>query len=325
MLDSDVESLKFYEDYKAVMGRKFVYIGLREIDYGLIKENSKVRFFDINGAISRLLWKQIQLWNTKKENVSVIIWGEGCLSENMLCYGLLLNIYSNKQNISYHLIGNTSFSIKHPAIPLMNGDKIITHVEEDADTWNIVRESDVIIITEDVSAAKLQAIAVNGKNAKIYYYSHMSGDVGELICTRNLAAFGRDEEIFTDENIRQEKLIEEAKQLNSEYAQKYNGEAEWDKLTGFLKWSNISSADFKHVLIDILKNNPEVGIDELAELEHIRWCRFHFLNYWTYGIPDNGSNKDTKKKIHKCLCPYSELSSVDKDKNRATVEEIRKQ
>lgn len=312
-------------DDKAVMGRKFVYIGLREIDYGLIKENSKVRFFDINGAISRLLWKQIQLWNTKKENVSVIIWGEGCLSENMLCYGLLLNIYSNKQNISYHLIGNTSFSIKHPAIPLMNGDKIITHVEEDSDTWNIVRESDVIIITEDVSAAKLQAIAVNGKNAKIYYYSHMSGDVGELICTRNLAAFGRDEEIFTDENIRQEKLIEEAKQLNSEYAQKYNGEAEWDKLTGFLKWSNISSADFKHVLIDILKNNPEVGIDELAELEHIRWCRFHFLNYWTYGIPDNGSNKDTKKKIHKCLCPYSELSSVDKDKNRATVEEIRKQ
>ena len=208
---------------------------------------------------------------------------------------------------------------------MMNGDKIITHVEEDADTWNIVRESDVIIITEDVSAAKLQAIAVNGKNAKIYYYSHMSGDVGELICTRNLAAFGRDEEIFTDENIRQEKLIEAAKQLNSEYAQKYNGEAEWDKLTGFLKWSNISSADFKHVLIDILKNNPEVGIDELAELEHIRWCRFHFLNYWTYGIPDNGSNKDTKKKIHKCLCPYSELSSVDKDKNRATVEEIRKQ
>ena len=26
---------------------------------------------------------------------------------------------------------------------------------------------------------------------------------------------------------------------------------------------------------------------ELAELEHIRWCRFHYLNHWKYGKTKN--------------------------------------
>lgn len=321
MLDSDTESLKFYEDNRDRLKGRSVYIGLREIEYGLIRENQNVKFFDINGAISRMLWKQVELWKEAREKVSVVIWGRGYLAENILCYGLLLNLYSVKQQITYHMIGNDSFRIKHPRLPLMNNDELEFHSGEDIDHWEFIRKADILIIAEEVSAAELQALAVNGRNAKIYYYSHKPGDAGDCLQLTNLIPFGRDSDIYTDENIRQEKLIEEAKNLNLEYAGKYNGEADWDKLSGFTKWSNISAADFGHVLAGLLKKDPASDDEPLAELEHIRWCRLHYLNYWAFGVPVDGSNKDLSAKIHKCLCPYSELSPEDQDKDRAVVGE----
>ena len=59
---------------------------------------------------------------------------------------------------------------------------------------------------------------------------------------------------------------------------------------------------------------------ELAELEHIRWNRYHYINNWRYGIPQNGKNKDSIKKIHKDLVPFSELTEAEKEKD---VENIR--
>lgn len=117
-------------------------------------------------------------------------------------------------------------------------------------------------------------------------------------------------------------------QQNFEYVKKYgNGEysdeeSEWKKLDGFLKWSNISSSDFKFVLNELGKLGKD--IEELSELEHIRWCRFHYLNYWTYGIPENGKNSDRIKKIHKYLCNYSNINETDKEKNREVVKEALK-
>lgn len=324
MLDSDTESLKFYEGNKDKLKSGSVYIGLREIDCGLVKEKREVHFFDVNGAVSRLLWEHAALWEKQKERMSVVIWGRGHLGENILCYGLLTNIYSEKQKITYHIIRNNSFEIKHPQMPLMNRDEIIFHTKEDSDSWEVVRNADMVIIAESISAALLQAIAVNGRNARIYYYSQMAGDVGDCLQFTNLIPFGRDVDIYTDENIRREKLVEEAKKQNLKYAEKYNGEAEWNKLNGFLQWSNISSADFGHVLAGLLRQNPELDDDILAELEHIRWCRFHYLNYWTYGEPLDGKDKDPVRRIHKCLCPYQELSPENKSKDRAVVTEIRK-
>lgn len=324
MLDSDTESLKFYEENKDKLRSGSVYIGLREIDCGLVKEKREVHFFDVNGAVSRLLWEHAALWEKQKERMSVVIWGRGHLGENILCYGLLTNIYSEKQKITYHIIGNNSFEIKHPQMPLMNRDEIIFHTKEDSDSWEVVRNADMVIIAESISAALLQAIAVNGRNARIYYYSQMAGDVGDCLQFTNLIPFGRDVDIYTDENIRREKLVEEAKKQNLKYAEQYNGEAEWNKLNGFLQWSNISSADFGHVLAGLLRQNPELDDDILAELEHIRWCRFHYLNYWTYGEPLDGKDKDPVRRIHKCLCPYQELSPENKSKDRAVVTEIRK-
>lgn len=324
MLDSDMDSLGFYEEHKEKLAGGRIYIGLREMESGLMRENQNVIFFDINGGISRLLWKQAALWKDKKETLSVAIWGGGDLAENILRHGLLLNLYSDKQKIAYHMIGDESFRIKHPKLPTMNGDEILFHGAEGAEVWETVQKADIIVIAQEVSAAALQAIAVNGRNARIYYYSRIPGDAGGYLQMANLIPFGRDAEIYTDENIRREKLVEEAKNINAEYAAQYGGEADWNKLSGFLQSSNISAADFGHVMAELLKESGGDDDEMFARLEHIRWCRFHYLNYWTYGEPENGKNKDSVKMIHKCLCPYERLSEEEREKDRANVREARK-
>ena len=49
--------------------------------------------------------------------------------------------------------------------------------------------------------------------------------------------------------------------------------------------------------------------DRLQEIEHIRWCRYHYLNNWTYG-PDG---KDKAARTHHYLVPYDQLTRQIKD------------
>ena len=50
-------------------------------------------------------------------------------------------------------------------------------------------------------------------------------------------AFGRNETVLTDENIRCGALIRKAKKLNEHYAKLYGSEKDWNALSGFLKGS----------------------------------------------------------------------------------------
>ena len=68
-----------------------------------------------------------------------------------------------------------------------------------------------------------------------------------------------------------------------------------------------------------MENNGLENLEEFAELEHIRWCRYHLLNGWKFGVPGNGANKDMKRKIHKCICMYSELPEKEKEKDRQVI------
>ena len=130
-------------------------------------------------------------------------------------------------------------------------------------------------------------------------------------------AFGRNETVLTDENIRCGALIRKAKKLNEHYAKLYGSEKDWNALSGFLKGSNISASDFGEVLFML---NERIGEEEQAELEHIRWCRYMFLNYYTLGTPANEKNRDNYKRIHKDLIDFSELDPKERVKD---VEAIR--
>lgn len=238
------------------MENRPVYIGLRNLKLGSIKEIPQVTLFDVNGSIARLLWKKIALWEQDKITFKIVVRGDGALAQSILATGQQWNLFSLEQRIEYDVISSDSlFQRKHENMSLMNADTIRYYGEEEEDVW-------------------------------------------------------------TDENIRRKKMIEKAIILNEKYAKKCNREENWNSLTVFLKASNISSADFGEIITELPEQIPD---EELAELEHMRWCRFHYLNYWQYGVPDNGDRKDLQKRIHKDLCPYRELDEEEKKKDLLTI------
>ena len=111
-------------------------------------------------------------------------------------------------------------------------------------------------------------------------------------------------------------------------AMKLNLEQEWSRLDGFTRYSNVSAADYHEMRLRMLDTLgwPADGeklsaaqLEYLAELEHIRWCRYHYLNNWRWGKPENGARKDPAKRIHADLIPYGELSDQEKQKDRDNI------
>lgn len=323
VFSSDDESLEFYEEHKEQLENKSVYIGLRNLELGSIKEIPQVTLFDVNGSIARLLWKKIALWEQDKKAFKIVVMGDGALAQSILATGLQWNLFSLEQRIEYDVISSDSlFQRKHENMPLMNADTIRYYGEEEDVVWNVITDADVVIVADTISIDQLQTLAVRVQHGKIYFYSPTESDISQYLIFDNLTAFGRNEDVWTDENIRRQKMIEKAILLNKKYAEQYNGEENWNLLTGFLKASNISSADFGEI---ITKLPEQISDKELAELEHMRWCRFHYLNYWKPGVPDNGDRKDLQKRIHKDLCPYRELDEEEKEKDLLTIRNWKKE
>ena len=324
LLETDAASLGFYEAHQKQLEKHRVYIALRELDRGFLRDVPGVVFFDINGAIARLLWKSIRLWQKKTNQFNIVIWGGGHLGQTILNYGLLLNLFSLEQQISYHLTGNTTlYQISHALFRPENGDTISFHDTDSDRAWEAVRQADLVILAEDASAERLQALRTACQTGTVYYYASSEGDEGAYLKFSRLFPFGADQEIYRDPYIRGETLVQAAKEqhyayLNAETAAAETPDTAWQKLDGFTQWSNISSVDFQEVLRDLSGLELEV----LAELEHIRWSRFYTLSGWRFGIPASGENRDIEEKIHKNLLPYKELPPSEKEKDRALIRRI---
>lgn len=323
MLGSDTESLQFYREHSVKLKGKPVYIGLRELEYGMTDAFDDVTFFDFNGSVARVLWKSVKLWSRGKNRLTITVYGSGALAGNIINYALLLNIFSEEQQITYILAGdNENYRIRHEDMPTGNADRVLYYESGSAELWDVMKTSDIIIIADELPADLFQTIFTVCRGSEIYYYSPKAGDIGGCLKSRALHSFGSEGEILTDSNIRQDALIAKGKELNLQYALANNGETDWNRLDGFTKMSNISSADYMDVLRELIQSGINTDVEKLAVLEHIRWCRFHYLNGWKYGIPENGRNKDPEMRIHKCLVDYSELTDDDKEKDAAIINNI---
>lgn len=324
MLDQDSESLAFYEANRDRLRGRPVYIGLRELDRSFMRDVPDVTFYDIDGAAARILWKTLKLWRQGKEQLSVVIWGGGHLGQNILNHGLLLNLFAPNQKVAYHLVGDTAlYQMSRRQFRSGNGDTITFHDADSTSAWEAVRGADVVILAEEAPVQLLQALCVACEAGTVYYYAPGETDVGAYLNFSGLHPFGKG--LYTDENIRGEALVLRAKEQHYEYAKEFGclapgetADQAWRKLDGFTQWSNISSSDFQEVLPDILAARPALTLEQLAALEHLRWCRFHTLNGWQYGIPKSGS-RDGERKLHRCLCPYEELEPEDQEKDRTVI------
>ncbi len=322
MFSTDEKGLEFYTKNKDKLhGEIFIKIDKND-SFSVSFEN--VKFFNPCEIVARNFWQENDIRQViKKDEMKIAIVGSDILSRKILTYGLLNNIYSLTQKIEYHIWSNDKFFEKaHSDFVTMNSDTVIYHENNCMNELFEIASADRIIITEQIDNEMLAEIS-NLTDGEIYCFDPMGTFVNIFNCSK-LYSFGNYEKVLTADNIRTENLYAFAKKLNHEYALKYPEEGTtvpptveeaWAKLDVFTKGSNIASADYHNITLIIMKETGKTDVDAtLAELEHIRWCRYHCINHWKYGETPEGK-KDPANKIHPCLKPFSELDENTRKKD----------
>lgn len=337
MFENDMDNVSFYQANEDYFKNKDVYLHLKKMDSYLLKE-STVHFFNPYEIIARKYWENnhlIPYLKSGQMQIDIAIIGFGELGQRLLQYGLLNNIYSLDQKITYHIFGDSTLYEKtYQSFDMMNGDAIIYHGKDWEDHFDAFLGMERVILTEIPDLRLVQSLLHTCKDTKIDYYCDGNIRLEALYKSDVIHGFGNANEVYTEENIKTNHLYQAAMELNYKYETLY-GEVKgtdkqkemtdlWNSLDGFTKGSNIASADYHTIRCMVMEERArqgnEMSREELAEGEHIRWCRFHYLNHWSYGVPANGKNKDPKQKIHKCLVAFNDLPEEEKQKDVETVE-----
>jgi hypothetical protein len=318
LFDSDEENIRFLNEHYNVLSGKTVAVKLNKLlPYSLKSQN--IITFNVAEITARLYWKKY--YSIQNERIALI--GFDSLGQELLSFGLTLNLFSKNQCIEYHIWGNSAeFRGIHSELTKIEGDKIIFHDGNFLTDLSVMLEFDRIILASDLSE---NIINLNMLTSYTCCRNiHISAPVKEIaeMFNVNLAAekygkynievFGTTEELDVEEYIFKDVLNGNASLLHNRYETDFPQWGAWENLSGFLKRSNISSAD----LATVVRRLYDLGIaeNELAEIEHIRWCRFHWLNNWSYA-----EQRDNKNRKHNLLVSYADLSEDDKAKDLNNV------
>ena len=305
MMSGDKENLRFYnENYSCLNGKK-VYIMLENTSRQSI-EDPMITVFSIAENCARHYWKTFPV--EKSEKIAFI--GFGSIGQNMLLYGLQMNLIDPSQHFEYHIYGDGSeFRRMHTELDKMLPDEIIFH---DSGIYELRELSDFdrIIIcgneNDNISVVG-NLLELLPKCPELYVYAPNGDIFSKLFGNERVHCFGLACDTASIDMILNQKSMEDARRQHEFYTAQYGG-VPWEKLDSFKRYSNVSSADFLFMIKKLSEKN--VSLDTIAELEHIRWCRYYFLHNWKYGRERNDNER-----IHNCLVPFSELSEEEKLKD----------
>jgi len=311
LFDTDEENLSFLIANTQQLEKTRITIKLdKVIPHCLSGDN--ITAFSIAENCARVYWRKYPIISNEK----VAIIGFEALGQEILTCALQVNLFSLDQKIEYHIWGDsTCFRGLHTEMSKIDMDKIIYH-EDDWQTDFMKEESfDRVIFCTDYNddLINLSIILSYAQCSKIHVYMDSPE---RLTCfnsdTTTIEAFGTVEEMATRDIVLKESLLDDAKKLHKMYSTKYPSLGPWENLSGFKKRSNISAVDYGAVIRNYINPPP---LEELANLEKIRWNRFHYINNWTY----SPERDDTMKK-HNLLKPFNEISEAEKQKDRDNIE-----
>ena len=342
LLDSQEKNFAFYEEHRKAMQKAQVYLRCDSLPAQSVSP-SNIHLFRPEEIEARLFWKTGDLLETAEEkggHLEIVFIGFGTLGEELLYWGLQNNIFSPDQRICYHIFADAAdFLTAHPMLDRIE-DPVLTYEDRWQNHLPVLAGADLILV----------AGPENGKPAETTVCRLMT-----LVPRKRITVFAESPDIFSmlDErerlqiidvssqslqvgHIMESDLLRSAMRVNLRYAHLYQGveeteanaKSEWEKLSAFLRYSNISTADYHEIrkmMISRMGGRSDgSGLtaeqkELLSELEHMRWCRYHWLNNWRYGVPEDGKTKDPEKRIHSALIPYGDLTEAEKEKDRQTI------
>lgn len=339
LLDSEAENFDFYTQHQQKLRQSTVYLKCSSLPAQSVSA-SGLSLFCPEETAARLFWKRRRLYSAsafQEHRLKLVFLGFGKLGEELLTYGLQNNLFDPNQRIEYHIFGDgRAFSAIHTELHCIS-DPIFFYPEPWYTMLPLVEEAQLVIVLEqDEQLSLLKDLLAVTRREKTDVFSTGSAGVNLLAGQERLTVFDWWREAQALEHILGDALLERAKRINLRYAHLYGSvpentqtmQEQWQMLDVFTRYSNIGAADYHEVRLDMLdvmgiSDDPEGLLPEhlelLSELEHIRWCRYHYLNNWRYGQPENGRRKDPKMKLHADLLPYKELPEIEKEKDRASI------
>ena len=340
LLGNQTENFAFWTEHFTELQNAEVYLRCDTLP-GQSVSAPNLHLFQPTELAARIFWKQAELYPLSCERghrMTIALIGGGKLGDALLYWGLQNNIFDPEQQIVYRIYGESeTFPRLYPQL-----EHITDPLEFHSDGWQkhlqALAEADRILVlpTEGQEAVVARLLELlPGKTLDVLTEAPML--IRMLDGQKWLRMFDLRQETLSAARIMGDDLLRAAKRINLRYAHLYSGvpeteanaRAEWEKLDAFTRYSNISSADYHEIRLQMLAAmgaKPDgTGLsaeqrEGLAELEHIRWCRYHWLNNWRHGSPESGKAKDADRRIHVDLIPYRELTDAEKQKDRDTIE-----
>ena len=338
LLGSEQENLQFYQLHAKRLQKRDVYIKCHTLP-AQAATDPKLHLFCPEETAARYFWKTYcpyELSVQCKHQFQVTMIGFGKLGKELLLSALQNNIFHRDQKIQYHIIGQEEgfCSIYHQLHQL--SDPVYFHGEPWYEQMELLRDSEMVVVADlsnPLAILRDLTLAFPGKPV----HALATGQQGiDFLKAQNpcLHVFDWKACAYQKEAILGSVLYDQAMGINLRYAYLYNNVEEnpenklqqWALLDAFKRYSNISSADYHDIRKLMIQHNgwavplKAEQLEILAELEHVRWCRYHFLNNWQHGIPKNGEAKDSDKRIHRSLIPYGKLSEDEKEKDRQVID-----
>ncbi len=330
MQEDDEATLRLFSEYlDRFRSGDRVYLRLEDFDPNALDCGGvDLCPFSLSDLTAQFFWRDRAPWMCERcaggGKVRLCLIGEGIYGEKLLTLGLLQNLYSRDQRVEYHLFGDWGeFRALHFdwAAIASPGDGVIFHGGPWYEERELLRGADMVVLCDSDPRKNLHAAQrLYSLLPQRELYLRLEDDklVKSPVMPADIHIFGGRTTLCTEENILREGLTDAARRQHESYCRLHpeSGIAPWAALDAFTRQSNISSSIFQKVNLPLIRARL-AGLEEgdrnerLSELEHIRWCRYHYLRNWTYGQ----GKKDRARRTHPDLVPYRDLSREEKQKD----------
>lgn len=324
------KNMDFYNDYEVEMMGKPIAISSPRPKGSIPTINCNIVNCEAEAAVQFWIMKSKGLFDKLSGNreLRIAVIGEGTLAEEVLMSGWMMNQYYTDQKIHYDLFGkHEEFFAKHPKIEEMkyrNG-AIAYHPEWD---YNVLMKADLIVFTEQKEQERrLEELKnlIPSAADKIYVFADGIGHIGDK--EENL--FRWRETALSDDILFSTVRNEQAKDLHNLYMDEdpLGNQEIWESIPAFTRSSNYAAMDYHEIRLKIYPGRT-FNIDdieaneEMARLEHERWCRFHYIANWkskklAKDKKDNKEDhKDVRQHTHRDLRRWEDLPDIEQNNRK---------